>query len=298
MNQNIPHDVQLIPQGHHLNGRGNRDVVHVKLENCTLTRVPQGLTKIFPKMRSLSIQQCGLKDINRSDLMEYKNIEKFICCENEIEYLPEDLFAGFENLNWIGFFKNKLRVIEPGLLDGLIKLKYVDFSDNPNFNMRYSVYPQYYSINASVEAINNELLIKIHPTLKKENEELKAENQKLKSKRGIFNDLTTFILDESTKDFNIIIEGQEFPVHKFLLAARSPTLAEILKNNPEVENLNLVDISVEIFEIILKFLYTDELPVEDGTNFMQLFSAAGKLKIDELRNFAATNLIGHVEECS
>jgi len=162
--------------------------------------------------------------------------------------------------------------------------------------MRYSIYPQYYSINASVEAIKNELLIKIHPKLKMENEELKAENRKLNSKRGMFNDLLAFIKDDNTKDFKIIIEGQEFPVHKFLLAARSPTLAEILKNNPEVENLNLVDISVEIFEIILKFLYTDELPVVDGMNFFHLFAAAGKLKITKLVEHAAENLINHVDE--
>ena len=115
-------------------------------------------------------------------------------------------------------------------------------------------------------------------------------------KKGVFGDLKAFIQDETTKDFKIIINDREFPVHKFLLAARSPTLAEILKNNPEVEKLNLVDISVEIFEIILKFLYTDELPEDDGTNFMLLFAAAGKLKIQELKDFAATKLTSILHE--
>jgi len=102
--------------------------------------------------------------------------------------------------------------------------------------------------------------------------------------------------DKSFIDFHIQIDDREFPVHKFLLAARSPTLAEILKNNPEVENLNLVDISVEIFEIILKFLYTDELPGDNGTNFLHLFAAAGKLKIEELKEYAATKLIDQTDE--
>ncbi|KAL7013176.1 hypothetical protein ACKWTF_015234 [Chironomus riparius] len=81
-------------------------------------------------------------------------------------------------------------------------------------------------------------------------------------------------------------------IHEFLLAARSPILAEILKSNPEVENLNLVEISVEIFKIILKFLYTDELPGGNGTNVLNLFAAAGKLKIEELKNFLGTKLLG------
>ena len=48
---------------------------------------------------------------------------------------------------------------------------------------------------------------------------------------------------------------------------------------------------MEIFEKILKFLYTDELPGDDGTNYLLLFAAAGKLKIQELKEFAATKLI-------
>jgi len=156
--------------------------------------------------------------------------------------------------------------------------------------------------------LNNQLqqLQNSNKNLKKENQDLKKIKSNLESKNiatistsdlktGLLTDLNTLIQDETTKDIRIIIEDQEFPVHKFLLAARSPTLAEILKNNPEVENLNLVDISVEIFEIILKFLYTDELPGDDGTNFLQLFAAAGKLKITKLVKYAATKIIGQVD---
>jgi len=129
--------------------------------------------------------------------------------------------------------------------------------------------------------------------LKNTNEALKEENSKLSSKfqSSISDDVKAFINEDCTKDFKIIIDNREFPVHKFLLAARSQTLAELLKNNPDAENLNLVDISVEIFEKILKFLYTDILPGDDVTNFMQLFAAAGKLKIQELKNYAALKII-------
>jgi len=128
-----------------------------------------------------------------------------------------------------------------------------------------------------------------------EQEKLKNDQNLHERQCSLFKDLKTFIQDETKKDFRIIIEGREFPLHKFLLAARSPTLAEILKNNPEVENLNLVDISVEIFEIILKFLYTDELPVSNTTNFLHLFAAAGKLKIQELKEYAASKLLNMMD---
>ena len=71
--------------------------------------------------------------------------------------------------------------------------------------------------------------------------------------KGLIGDLRRFMQNENIKDFTIIIDEKEYLVHKFLLAARSPTLAETFSNNPGVDSLNLVDISVEIFEIILKF---------------------------------------------
>jgi len=110
-----------------------------------------------------------------------------------------------------------------------------------------------------------------------------------------FGTIKSFIQkDEIFKDFRVQISDQDFAVHKILLAARSPTLAEVLRKNSDVQNLNLVDISVEIFEKILKFLYTDELPGDKETDFLQLFSAAGRLKIKELKDYAAKKVINIV----
>jgi len=141
----------------------------------------------------------------------------------------------------------------------------------------------------------NKLTISAYTYLNNDLEQ-KLKDVNAKYSKGIFGDFKAFIQDETTKDFKIIIEGREFPVHKFLLAARSPTLAEVLKNNPEVENLKLVDVSPEVFEIILTFLYTDELPGDDKINLLHLFSASVKLKIMELMDFAAMKLIGQTSE--
>ena len=53
---------------------------------------------------------------------------------------------------------------------------------------------------------------------------------------------------------------------------------------------------MEIFEIILKFIYTDELPGDNGINFLHLFAAAEKFKIKELRDFAASKLTNTIDE--
>jgi len=305
----------------------NNNVLAVKFSNCIVTKVSQGLTKIFPNLKILIINNSKLKKISKSDLAEYKNLEKFICEENDIEFLPGDLFEGFENLEFISFSMNKLKDIAPNILDGLTSLKHVNFKNNPKFNKYYSIYPVY-NPNATLDDVKNQIFEKYYSNienvknmmqkyeqeiqnLKKpdENSTQQEKSSELSSvtdsdysklihrlQTGIFGDLEAYILNESTKDFLIQIDDRVFPVHKFLLAARSPTLAEILKNNPEVENLNLVDISVEIFEIILKFLYTDELPDDDGTKFMHLFVAAGKLKIEELKNYAGNKVIEQIDD--
>lgn len=107
-------------------------------------------------------------------------------------------------------------------------------------------------------------------------------------------DIKKYIQDEITKDFIIKIGDQEFLVHKFLLAARSATLADLLNKNPFIDSLNLDNISSETFQLILRFIYTDEFPNKDEINFVELFDAAGRLRIEELKNFAGKEILDKV----
>ncbi|XP_070504362.1 rabankyrin-5-like isoform X2 [Chironomus tepperi] len=288
-------------------------------------------------------------------MIEYENLEKFLCERNDLEFLPGDLFENFKQLNWIDFYGNQLKVIELNILDSLDGIVHVIFSSNPNYDKCYSIYP-IYNPNSTLEDVKCQIfekfftsnpqkiqkfldkfdnpmdMLKIYDSrvknvvaksnildikfrlleekLEKLSQELENEKIKkidmaknfqeqidylaLKVQSGLFVDFKTFILNESTKDFRIQIADRDFQVHKFLLAARSPTLAEFLKNNPDAEHFKLLDVPVEIFEVILKFLYTDELPGGDGIDFLDLFSAAAKLKIQELTNYAATKLLDQI----
>lgn len=286
--QIIPADNELKFIGQHHGIKTNNFVTYIEFRNCALTQVPKGLTKTFTNLKVIEIHCSKINKISRNDLIEYKQVKQLLFYGSEIEFLPERLFEGFKNLEVIQFKKHKLEVIAPNILDGLTKLKKVDFLENKNYNMIYSTLPDDRT-NETLESFKNLLRKKF-----KQNSELykiymQHENTQstFKMEKCILDDLKALIEDDSTKDFKIIIEKREFAVHKFLLIARSPTLAEILKNNPDAENLNLVDIQVEIFEKILKFIYTDELPDEFGFNFLRLYEAAAKLKIQELMNYAA-----------
>ncbi|XP_070501599.1 uncharacterized protein PF3D7_1120000-like [Chironomus tepperi] len=147
-----------------------------------------------------------------------------------------------------------------------------------------------HELNAEVKNLKDEVgdfNVKVR-NLKDQVDDVNAENQKLQSK---INKFKNFLTDETFRDFNIQIGDHKFPVHKFLIAARCPPLAEILKKNPELENLKMVDIPVDIFKVILKYFYTDELPGVNGMNVLHLYATAGKLKIKELMEYAATKII-------
>jgi len=311
--QDISPDADLEFIGNHSDSYNSDDVTKIIFDNCDMIKIPRGLKKFFKNLIKIKLQDTSLKILSKLDLIECKDIKEFHSKDNEIEFLPGDLFEGFKSLEKISFAEdNNLKFIEPTILDGLENLKYADFGpsyrSDPNTVLSKPNRVQKL-LKGKVSAqpveewmkhpLSTEMLRRFYKQLYIKNLKLQVENLELKDleskyKESIYVDLNTFIQDETTKDFKIIIENREFPVHKFLLAARSPTLAEILKNNPEVENLNLVDISVEIFDIILKFLYTDELPGDDGMNFLQLFAAAGKLKIEELKEFAARKIIEQI----
>ncbi|KAL7013258.1 hypothetical protein ACKWTF_015306 [Chironomus riparius] len=135
--------------------KSSNDVTFVEIRGFC-HKIPQGLTDIFPNMKVLGIYNADFKTISKYDIAEYKNIERFICENSEVEFLPRDLFEGFKNLKYIKFFRNKLSTVEPNILDGLDKLEYVNFRSNPNYSKFYSASPIYVS-DSTLEQLKNHL---------------------------------------------------------------------------------------------------------------------------------------------
>lgn len=110
-------------------------------------------------------------------------------------------------------------------------------------------------------------------------------------------DIKNFLQNQNFKDFRIQVDDREFQVHKFILAARSPTLAEFIQQNPNADFLILDDISVGIFEIILMYIYSDELPGDNrDINYLHLYAAASRLDIVELKTFAASKVMDNINQ--
>ena len=289
--QFVPADCVLIPIGEHTVGKSNKDVKEVKFRKCEMSKVPKGLTKIFPKMTNLTVWYSSLQYVNKNDLAEYKLLKKVYFMYDKIEFLPGDLFEGFKNLEVITLIGNDLKIIEPTIFDGLNKLKHVNLSKNTNYTKFYSEYREFSNRNATLEEVKlevNQVFCKNFQLYKNI-----IQNQ-AEAQQALFSDIKNIIQDDNFKDFKILIGDRQFAVHKLILAARSPTLAEILNKNPEVENLSLCDIPVETFEIILNYIYNAAFPEKDEYNHLSLYAAAGRLKIEKLMNFVATHILDQI----
>ncbi|KAG5670677.1 hypothetical protein PVAND_000925 [Polypedilum vanderplanki] len=283
----------------HDDGMINKNVRGINFRNCTISRVPQGLTKIFPNAKFLQLSYCKLKSLKREDLKEYSKFTDLTIIFNEIPFIPGDLLADMKDLIGVWLHDNKIQIIEPNLLDGLINLKACDLSNNLCIDMKYDDLEEdkgnstFGELRTEIRKVyENSPWRKIHL----ENKTLKAENEILKQnlKSEIGNDLEEIIKVDDFKDFTILVKGEKFKAHKLVLAARSQTFAEMLKKNLQIECLNLVDISSKIFREILNFIYTNEFPKSNEIDFIQLFIASRRLKIEKLIHFAADKLIDEI----
>jgi uncharacterized small protein (DUF1192 family) len=124
--------------GEHEEGRSDRDVVGVKIENIKeLTKFPRGFGNIFPNLRFIEVNRCSITTLKREDLVDVGNLQGLWLSENQITALQNDLFETVQGLQYISFYKNHLKYIGSNLLTPLKNLKQANFKDNTCINVNY-----------------------------------------------------------------------------------------------------------------------------------------------------------------
>ncbi|RHZ59687.1 hypothetical protein Glove_362g67 [Diversispora epigaea] len=112
------------------------------------------------------------------------------------------------------------------------------------------------------------------------------------------NDLTQLL--ENPIDYNVTIEvGEEpvnqiFKVHSYILQSRSPYLKkkfnETTFNESHVKELKIPNISVKVFNVIIKYIYGGTISLENSIIF-DLLIASHELDLDELVEHLQTHLV-------
>ena len=116
--------------GQHLAGYSGSDIKAFAIHSKTIHYMPMGMTKFFPNLESLQIYDCGLKAIDRLDLIEYKNLHSLYFNKNKLTTLDAGLFDFTPKLWHIDFSYNRLRYVDPTIFDRIENLQHADFNYN------------------------------------------------------------------------------------------------------------------------------------------------------------------------
>lgn len=299
------------PKNEELDDSTVANITILKIQKCDFEEFSVNYQDFFPRLTELSIHNCRIENVNREHISKWKNLKRIFITNCDIKCLKGDIFRDLIRLEKISFKNNLLEEIEPDIFDGLNNLNFVDLRGNRNIN-KVAGKNAIASIKEEIgQKCKLKTLLNSEPIyfrnkireLEQENKKLQAQNLKLSTsivekenkiqqvvkENERLKNLEKVVTDPAFKDFTINVDESSFRVHKLLFAGRSETLAEILKNNPEAQELNLRDIPEETFKAVHDFVYTNQL--KENSNFVEVFSAANRLKIKDLVNAVAARLI-------
>ena len=98
-------------------------------------------------------------------------------------------------------------------------------------------------------------------------------------------DLTKFFASMTLCDVTFVVDKKEFQAHKAILAARSPVFAAMFQHDMKeaaLNRVNIVDVEPDIFQTVLRFIYTDQVGLT-GENSPALLVAANRYNLDLLK---------------
>ena len=268
--------------GENIEESSHKHIKAIYFKKCIMKKLPKGLSKMFPYLELLSVNNCGLEEISKEDLSGFKNLKNLVIKHNELKFLPENLFDENVEVAKITFKGNKLIHVGANILNPLVKLKSADFRDNLRIDYKFKLPAKTIFKNIIDQAFNWSRYCKE----KLNNQIRKTETYGFVCSGGLYNDFDKYISNEDFKDFKIIINESEFKVHKFLITARSPYFKELMKQDPDAYEISFEHIPPQIFQNILDFVYDEKLPNNEVV--VETYAAASKLQIQELQEFCAS----------
>jgi hypothetical protein len=286
--------------GDHLGDNALGQVKSLQVMHCQLHQVPKYFGTHFKFISSLSINHCGLKEVTRESFARFDRLEVVNLSHNELTFIPGDLFTG--NSNWlrsIYIAHNKLEIVEYDLLQSVQHntFKYIDLSSNPNIDYTAvsdkkwtldQVRKDLFEIYKAAVINLKKKLDSLKQQIADQKKELEAVSVKFAAtltddvKSYLMDDVKSYLMNDDFKDFTVIVDGQNFKVHKMILAARSSVFAQIIITNPDAVELKMTDIPVETFAEVLEFIYHDRLPMRVD-RLSLLIKGALKLDIQALK---------------
>lgn len=112
-------------------------------------------------------------------------------------------------------------------------------------------------------------------------------------------DLTVLLGSGIDTDLTIQVEGRDFHVHRAILKIRSDFMQKMLdfnsENSEQTRKVKIPDMKASVFEVVLRFLYTNEIPsvLNDRSDFSfwEFSKAVDFMMITELQSHCKTHFV-------
>jgi hypothetical protein len=272
--------------GNHEADRHNDDITAVWFEACPMQKIPKNLVDFFANLDTLYINSCGLKSLTSHHLDKIPNLRELLVINNDLTRLSDDFFSSSKHLELVTLTSNKISRIGEKFVKKCAsdKLRMIDLRGNPGINAVFAKETSLFPDGDDYLRISS---------LKKLEKIVKVEKKSRTTEHTLANDVKSLLADDRFRDFTVTINHESFKIHKFILVARSPVIAQMINDNPSCDKLQLVDIPVGVFHSLIAFIYHDELPVDDA-NLIEIYAAACKLQVTGLKEHASENLIDSV----
>ncbi|KAJ6637529.1 TD and POZ domain-containing protein 4, partial [Pseudolycoriella hygida] len=223
----------------HLPGKTKSDVQAVRITDSSLHFLPANIGANFRNIIALEVIDCGLAAIDpftllsvssfKSDATVFFNLQELSLPDNNIEFLPENLFKFTKKLKIINFRYNRIKYIHQEILYDLNDLIFADFRNNVNIDEVYSL--------RGKEGVTLSVL----------NAKIALCCQRYEKRRTV-PDFIHSLWEGDLSDFTIKTEGENFRVHKLILAANSPVFAAMFRQEMAENLINAENVG-EIFQI-------------------------------------------------
>eukprot|EP00793_Prasinoderma_coloniale_P000940 PRCOL_00007030-RA len=115
--------------------------------------------------------------------------------------------------------------------------------------------------------------------------------------RALASDMDALQNDTDSADMTVVVGDEEFRVHAAVLSARCPVFKALLRREGDSKSISLSEIEPDVFKLLLRYLYTGELPQGDAATVemhQHLLVAADRFDVASLFQACECVLIGNL----
>lgn len=125
-----------------------------------------------------------------------------------------------------------------------------------------------------------------------------SDNDFLNPPSSLSNDLSEALKISDFTDMTIVCDKKEFHCHKFILAARSEVFAAMLRHEfleKQNSRVDVKEIDAETMDLLLYYIYTGQVQDFNKVSVVDLFKAADRYRLEDLKHICEEELIERVE---